>query len=264
VLKNLDLSENSGPYNGLCGGLGAGVEFQNCSGIIEDCTIRHSKAIFQEGREYFGFGAGAFLVHLNVTMNDTLVEGNEAFGSAGILVAEGSTLEINRGEISRNIARNTYLKGKTINGNRTGIEIWRSSKVSLNSVTFEGNRVDNLSGAVDNFGLLTLTGSNKFMDNTAKTGAAIYNRERGQMKIKGIPSFINNTATDKGGVIYNVGDITIWKAIFSYNEAGYGSAIYNEGDITDMGSMLWKTTLNMAHSTPTALRAIWSWMGPFS
>jgi predicted outer membrane repeat protein len=176
-------------------------------------------------------------------MNDTLVEGNEAFSGAGILVTGGSTLGINRGEISRNIARNTSLNGKTVNGIAAGISVRPKAKVTLNSVTFKGNHADNSSGAIANCGLLTLTGSNKFIDNTAKAGGAIYNyiynHERGQMEINGTTSFIGNAA-EYGGVIYNQGDITITQPIFPYNNAVYGSAIYNEGDITDMGSIFWK------------------------
>jgi predicted outer membrane repeat protein len=175
VLKNSDLSENAGPYTGLYGGFGGGIGFESCSAAVENCTIRHNKAIFQEDGEYFGQGAGIYLIHSNVTMNDTLVEGNEAFGSAGILVTSGSTLEINRGEISRNIARNTYLKNKIVNGIGAGISIWPRSRVTLDSVTFESNHADNSIGAIANCGLLTLTVPNKFMDNTAKNDGAIYN-----------------------------------------------------------------------------------------
>ena len=123
-----------------------------------------------------------------------------------------------------------------------GISIWPRSRVTLDSVTFESNHADNSSGAIANCGLLTLNGPNKFMDNTAKNGGAIYNyvynNESGQITINGTTTFIYNKAEDKGGVIYNDydGDITITGAIFSYNWANYGSAIYNEGTIEDTGS----------------------------
>jgi hypothetical protein len=71
ALTNCDLSENAGPSNGAYGGFGGDIGFESCSAAVESCTIRHNNAIFQEDGEYFGQGAGIYLIRSNVTMNYT-------------------------------------------------------------------------------------------------------------------------------------------------------------------------------------------------
>ena len=183
-------------------------------------------------------------------MNDTLVEGSGAFGSAGILVAGGSTLEINRGEISRNIARNTSLKDEVCNGNAAGISIWPNAKVTLNLVIFEGNHADNSSEAIDNFGLLTLTGPNKFLNNTANIGGAIYSQSTLDMNNCDIT---DNEAELSGGGIFNdaTGTLNLNGGRIERNEVPTstytGGGVYNRGVLNINGCSIAGDTRDDIH-----------------
>jgi predicted outer membrane repeat protein len=235
AIENCRISENSGPYNLRYGAFGSGIELNNCSAIIENCSIEGNKAIYLANDGYGGSAAGILLWDSDVTMNDTIVRRNEAFSEGGILVDGGSTLVMNRGIVSWNIARYAIQNGELYNGNASGMSIWPGGKVTLNGVTFEDNHADHWGGGIANFGLLTLVGTNGFLDNTADIGGAIYNA--GQITIDGISNFMNNKAKAKGGAIYNEGAVSLENATFSDNQANAGAAIYNLGTLAYKSSL---------------------------
>jgi predicted outer membrane repeat protein len=142
---------------------------------------------------------------------------------------------MNRGIVSWNIARYAIQNGELYNGNASGMSIWPGGKVTLNGVTFEDNHADHWGGGIANFGLLTLVGTNGFIDNTADIGGAIYNA--GQITIDGISNFMNNKAKAKGGAIYNEGAVSLENATFSDNQANAGAAIYNLGTLAYKSSL---------------------------
>jgi predicted outer membrane repeat protein len=229
VLKNCNISNNLGPYNNFYAGRGGGVWLKDCSALIENCAIRNNRAIYLKTNGdpsgFGGFAAGIIIEYSNVIMNDTIVEGNEAFGVSGIKVS-GSSLVVNRGIISRNIARNTVWYDQICNGICGGISICNESRVTLNGVALEGNQADNFGGAIYNRGRLDLIDTTFISNNAITNGGAIYNE--GTLNING--STLSDNQAQQGGAIYNTGDGKLnldGLSIFESNVAQDGGAIYN-------------------------------------
>jgi predicted outer membrane repeat protein len=264
LLRDCNVSNNLGPNNMRQAGRGGGVRFDNCSAIIENCTIQGNKATYLDDEglftpEYWGWGGeggGMYLLHSNVTINDTYVDDNEAFFSGGIYVVL-SNLMVNRGGISNNTARYVVTSEETFCGNFGGMLIL-GGQATLNDVFMDNNHADNLSGAIynsggrlnligktnmsgntasegagiSNGGILTIDGDVIVSNNTADNGAGIHNLKSGSVEICGDAQLIDNQAKEKGGAIYNEGNLSISGIAISGNNATYGSAIYNDGNLT--------------------------------
>ena len=245
LLSGCNISGNLGPNNMRMYGDGGGIRLDNCSAVIKKCAVRGNKATYldEDGKftpEYWGFGGtggGIYLLHSSVTINDTYVDGNEAFTAGGINVAY-SNLTVNRGSISNNVARHVITKDGTYNGQCGGMVILGGSQVTLNGVLLDHNHADERNGAIYNSGLLHLTGGTVISGNTAPKGAGIGSGGGGILTVDGDVTISNNTAV-KGAGIFNwkFGHIES-KATISGNNAIYGSAIYNEGDLVLVGGKI--------------------------
>ncbi|MBR5882053.1 MAG: right-handed parallel beta-helix repeat-containing protein, partial [Mailhella sp.] len=109
--------------------------------------------------------------------------------------------------------------------------------------TFNKNEAGNRGGAIYNASTTINANNAEFSGNSAKQGGAIYNGYYSSAQPAGIvslkdASFTGNTASAKGGAIYNVGTLTINNATFTENKADntsggetWGGAIYNDGDL---------------------------------
>jgi predicted outer membrane repeat protein len=135
---------------------------------------------------------------------------------------------INGGAINKNIAR-------TING--TGGAIYCGAQVILNGVKLEDNCADKMGGAIRNDGGSLLLDENTILArNTAAKGAAISNRNDGNIELR--CRLIKNQAGEDGGAVYNEGNLSLYGAAVLGNNATYGSAIYNEGNLTLVGGKI--------------------------
>jgi len=230
LLRECNVSANLGPNNMRQNGHVGGIGFDNFSAVIEECAVLGNKATYLDNdenftQEYWGFGGsggGIYLSHSNVTINDTSINENEAFTAGGIDVAE-SNLVVNRCSISNNTAQQVIIPEGKFNGQGGGMFM-------LNSVAFESNHADNLSGAIANSGQLTLIGANKFLNNTAHNAGAIYNHEGCQVKIKGTSYFIKNQADEERGALWDDGISILNECDITDNDAWFGGGIFSEGN----------------------------------
>jgi hypothetical protein len=234
LVRNCNISNNLGPFGGQWGGAGGGLNCVNSTVHIENSTIRYNKArVFHRDAHSYragGRGAGVYLLDSDTIINDTIIENNEAVLGGGIC-AYGSKLVINGGVINKNIARTAG----SING--TGGAIYGDTQVTLNGVKLEDNHADVEGGAISNvIGNLFLDENTILTRNTATKGAAIYNYIDGNVELRCM--LTNNQATEAGGAVYNKGNLSLYGATISGNNATYGSAIYNERNLTLVGGKI--------------------------
>lgn len=241
LLKECNISDNLGPNNMRAYGEGGGARFDSCSATIEKCTVEGNKAAYsdEDGKftpEAWGFGGkggGVYMLHSNIAMNSTHVDGNEAFTAGGIFVAY-SNLTMNSGSISNNVARYVITQdGTRHNGQCGGLLVLGGSRATLNGVSLLRNRADAQNGAIHNSGLLHLTGKTIISENTAPRGAGISNSDN--LTIEDGAVISKNTANEGAGIFNWAPGHIECRATISGNNATYGSAIYNEGNITVIG-----------------------------
>lgn len=173
--------------------------------------------------------------------NGNTANNNGATLSGGGAIYNLGQLEVSDTDFSGNEAN---YGGAILNVDESEDEATRTIKNS----TFSGNTAKVAGGAILNIStvadadIMNIENST-FSDNTALLGGAIYNTgtmnmggnltsQPASMKIVG-STFSDNTATQKGGAIYNGGDMTIDSgSVFTSNSAQYGGAIYTEGTMT--------------------------------
>ena len=242
----------------------ANVSFTNNSaetgGAIENVgTIVLSSANFAGNK---ASDAGAAIYNEgSATISDAEFASNVATDRAGAIYNAG-TLEVTDANFSGN---SSQYGGAIVN---------YQGSARLADVTFAGNTASHDAGAIDNYGELVLTNAEfsnntaqgfggavynsasstnaaylveldgaSFTGNSATRGGAIYNSTRSAVVVDSTSNFANNSATEDGGAIYNLGTFNSEVAItFSANEAdGDGGALYN-----GVGA---KTTLTGANFT---------------
>lgn len=196
-------------------------------------TIRNGKSINSDGGGVSNLGILAVadsIISDNSAISDepaTVYVGGGAVNNLGILTIENSSF-----------TNNTATTYGGVFANHGGI-------ITITSSTFSGNSTAD-GGFIDNFAGGTLIISNSsFVDNTATGngpsccgGGVILNESN-----DGIDStvtisnstFLGNSASvandRSGGVIFNIGAITIVNSTFSDNSAGHsGGAIFNAGN----------------------------------
>ena len=234
LMRECNISNNLGPFGKHWGAAGGGLNCVNSTVLIENCIIRYNKArVSLEGvrsSTYGGSGGGISLLDSDTIINNTIIENNEAV-LGGSICACGSKLAIKGGAINKNIARTAG----PING--TGGAIYCNTPLILKGVKLEGNHADVEGGAISNENVSMLLDENTILvGNTAAKGAAIYNRNDGNVELR--CRLDNNLAAEKGGAVYNEGNLSLYGAAVSGNNATYGSAIYNEGNLTLVGGKI--------------------------
>jgi len=142
-------------------------------------------------------------------------------------------------------ADGTTIKGFTITHADgligRGIYNTNNSNININNCTISGNTA-NYGGGIDNDGTLTIT-SSTISGNSAANGGGIYNYSTGTLTITSSTISGNtaadsdNTTTDFGGGIFNVGILDITSSTISDNTtADWGGGIYNVGSTLDITS----------------------------
>ena len=95
----------------------------NSTTLIDHCTIKGNKALVTRPDFLGGVNAGLDFAGSNVTLNDTLIEGNEALYAAAIYVGLDSKVKINRCIIKENHALRVLYQGGYTGGDDAGISI---------------------------------------------------------------------------------------------------------------------------------------------
>lgn len=139
------------------------------------------------------------------------------------------------------IGNNINIIGETKNGTIISgnykyriLETAPGTTVSITNITFINSGKTNVTGfedrAIYNNGNLIISNSN-FINNTAnESGGAIYNYI-GNVIVSD-SNFINNHAVNSSGAIYNTGNLTVINSNFINNTAQYAGALYNNGNIS--------------------------------
>lgn len=195
----------------------------------------------------------------------TMVDINNAYFESNIAGAEGGALN---SDSELKITNSTFVGNKTLgeaigtnlnDSNEGGgaIFMYDDSVATITNTTFESNQSGTWGGAIATRGIssmqpgadgaLTVSGG-AFNANSAVYGGAIANSLQNKVAeetitkygatINGV-TFTNNTATQSGGAIYNVGDITLGGTnVFAGNTAnGKANDIYNIGTLTVASGM---------------------------
>ncbi len=218
-----------------------------------NCTINNSEFIENNavlgGAIYVSSRADNLIINSSKFIENSAVNGGSIYNYAGNITINSSTFSENTAEDGGVIYNLGY--------NECTLEI-SNSEFTENSATGYG-------GAINTFGELTIKEStfknnnapiggavysqpyfvvpivtiskSEFTENSAENGGAIVNYA-GEMTIKEDTIFKDNSATEDGGAIYNLGEgesypatLTIENSEFYTNTAtGYGGAIYNDED----------------------------------
>ena len=238
---------------------------------IDGATFKNNQAVFVDATGTY-WGAGGALGQLMVQKytyysngalyregtkvyikNGTQFIGNIAGAEGGALNSD-SELNISDSSFTGNKTLGTAI-GTNLNDSNEGggaIFMYDDSIATITNSTFTSNESGTWGGAISTRGIssaqpganssLSIVGGT-FVDNSAVYGGAIANSLKNVLdgeeitkygaKIDG-GTFSNNTASENGGAIYNVGDITLAGTnTFSGNTAGgVANDIYNLGALT--------------------------------
>jgi hypothetical protein len=205
-IKDVNVSNNPGPYNKRNSGFGGAIACSNSTMLIDHCTIKGNKALVMRPDFLGGIAAGLDFVGSDVTLNDTNIEGNGALFAVAICIVGDSYVEINRCNIKRNHVIRVRYQGNYLGGNDAGIAIQTGSKAVMNYVTIEGNLAEGNSSAIGNSGVLDLNEGTIITRNTAKNHSAIENSKPGVINIQEDTRVFNNRDEQQpGGPIHSEG-----------------------------------------------------------
>jgi hypothetical protein len=178
-IRNCNISNNPGPYNDRTCGFGGAIVCVNSTMLIDHCTIKGNKALVRTPTFLGGNDAGLAFADSDVTLNDTLIERNEALFIAAINVMRSSKVNINRCIIKGNHAIEVRFFREDIGCEGAGISIDKSSEVIMNDVVLEDNIADGSMGAIVSAGKLNLNEGTIITKNTAKRYSALDNEKSG-------------------------------------------------------------------------------------
>jgi hypothetical protein len=209
-VRDCNVSNNPGPYNGLNSGVGGAIACDNSTTLIEHCAVKGNKALVARQDFLGGVNAGLIFAGSNVTLNDTLIEGNKALYAVAIYVGLDSKVTINRCNIKDNSALRVLCQGGYTGGDDAGITIRKGSEVNMNEVTIEGNTAEGNSSAIGNAGTLNLNEGTIITRNTAKRYSAIDNSMSGILSMAKDAHIFNNYDVGKPGEsIHSKGTLNI-------------------------------------------------------
>jgi len=173
-IRRCDASNNPGPYNDLNSGFGGAIVCKNSTALIDNCTIKGNRALVNTPTVLSGANAGLVFGSSNVTLNNTLIYGNEALYSPAIYVGLDSEVRINRCIIAKNHALSVLFSSKyAVGGEGAGISVIEGAEVTMDDTSIEDNISDGNSSAINSAGVLNLKGSTIITRNTAKNHSAI-------------------------------------------------------------------------------------------
>lgn len=199
--------------------------------------------------------------------NDINIGSYSVFSSNSSGMDGGAICNVNGGDI--NIRNNAVFNANSANyggaiDNETGsrITIWDNAVFSSNSA--------NYGGGIYNWGEIETIREAVFSSNSAIYGGAIYANDDSTTTILHGAKFINNSATSKGGAIYNAGELNLLayegNIEFSGNTAnGISNAIHDNGGIIDLGTGIGDIIFNdriTSENNTSIINIFWVWQDP--
>jgi len=212
------------------------------SGIYAFGTLRLNKCTIRDNRTEEGYGGGIHSPYGQVTLTQTTVRDNEAYGGGGI-GADGGTLDLIRSTIRDNTAQHAgginnrdgiaTLTDSTVDHNRGwpggggGIISWR--EMTLIGTTVSRNLGQD-AGGIMNFGIFNLIKSTiSDNDGGAGSGGAIANG--GTLSIDS-STISGNRSGGSGSTIDSMNTVTLVNSIIVGENAGnecHGSGFTSQG-----------------------------------
>ncbi len=175
-IRKCEVSNNPGPYNDLNSGFGGAIVCKNSTALIDECTIKGNRALVNRTTSLSGANAGLVFGSSNVTLNNTLIYGNEALYSPAIFVGLDSKVRITHCIIAKNHALSALFRGKyAAGGEVAGISVIEGAEVTVDDTSIEDNIADGNSSAIGNSGVLDVKGGTIITRNTAQNHSAIDN-----------------------------------------------------------------------------------------
>ena len=247
------VSGNKAAYGGAfyinAGKTGEGVNPMNF--VMQDGVVQGNTATNAD--ETVGMGGAVYLNGGNLTVNQGIIQDNDALQNGGFAYLAGGSLTLQNGTVALNEALQNggfaYLAGGTLNV--SGGSIYQNSATQNGGVAYLGNGEMNVLGgsitqnqAVDGGvfylldGEMNITGG-EITDNTATNDGGFAYLLNGNMTVSGADTLIsNNKAERNGGVVCIGGDgsLTVSGGTITQNQAVDGGAFYLlDGEITVSG-----------------------------
>ncbi|MGE5373395.1 MAG: right-handed parallel beta-helix repeat-containing protein [Phycisphaerales bacterium] len=179
-VRDCDISENPGPYSDLSSGFSGAIVCENSTALVDHCNIKGNKALVMTPTLLGGVNAGLSFGYSDVTLNDTLIEGNEALYVPALSIGGNSRVMINRCTIAGNRALSVLYKGDQVDGDVAGISISVGSEVIMDDVSISNNQVGGECAAISNSGTLSLKNV-RIYGNTAGNISSIRNSKHGRL-----------------------------------------------------------------------------------
>ena len=191
---------------------------------LTDCTISGCKTLATEYRDYRDGGGGINNQNGTLTLSGGRITGCSSIVGGGITNIGGKLVITGGAEISGN-----KIEGSTAENNGGGIKI-QSGNVTLENGTISDNEAVHWGGGVYVAGTSIFTMKNGTVSgNTAKSGGGIgiWSRESaGNVTITG-GTITNNTVSEYGGGVYNLGTLIQNGGEISNNTAACGGGVHN-------------------------------------
>lgn len=237
TIKNLTIDFNGNKYTFTESPVGSkGTESQTVH-LEKDrtVTLKNGTLDVAQGSKVFKMGIQNYC---DLTLNNMVVDGTNLLGDGTY------TMSNNHGDITINNSTIIAKKGGVAFDVYYTPNYDDGVSVTVNNSTINGKievTVANDPALKDDAKKhkLTLTGGTLTGGLTAAQGAQLYNE--GTTVISDV-AMAGNTATDKGGAIFNSddktgakGDLTLNKVDLKGNNANFGGAIWNEGTLTING-----------------------------
>ena len=203
LIKDVDVSDNPGPYNNLNTGFGGAIVCDNSTTQISHCTIKGNKALVVTSDFLGGNNAGLDFGGSDATISDTLIDGNIARFAPAVNIARGCKVAINHCNITGNQALSAKYHGKQVDGDIAGIGIAVGSQVAMDDVSIGDNQAEGECAAISNSGILSLKNV-RIYGNTAGNISAIRTSKHGKLIFgKNVQIYGNNAPKD----VYSEGPV---------------------------------------------------------
>lgn len=239
TIKNLTIDFNGNKYTFTESPVGSTGTVTQTVHLEKDrtVTLKNGTLDVAQGPNVFKMGIQNYC---DLTLDNMVVDGTNLSGDGPYY-----TMSNNHGDITINNSTIIAKKG----GVAFDVYYWPEGgyddgvSVTVNNSTIDGKievTVDGSAALKDGAQHhLTLTGGTLTGGLTATQGAQLYNE--GTTVISNV-AMAKNTATDKGGAIFNSddktgakGELTLNKVDLKDNKANFGGAIWNEGTLTVTG-----------------------------
>jgi hypothetical protein len=174
-IKDCDISSNPGPDYERSSDLCGAIACANSTTTIDHCTIKDNKAMVGNGN------AGLLLVSSDVTLSNTIIQGNEALYATAIYISSDAKVTMDRCDIKENIATSALYQGEYRGGDAAGIASDSILGVTMNDVVLKDNHADDDAGAIMNTGVLNMDKGTTIIENTANSCSALNNTKSGRV-----------------------------------------------------------------------------------